>query len=235
MRPADQSVSDVPALFSTYAEAWARFVDAEAMESFPDQYPEREAHLLSWYIPVAAEGVASVLDLQRTLVELDGMVAIPPERLHVSVVHATWTEEPDLRLEDELLRRARGAWAGEPSFVVELSSVNVFPTAVVVEVHGDGPARLLDRLLESGYWRGLPGPAPDRGVFLPHLTVAIAVRRRPAPQVRKVVEGHRGDRFGVLDVDNVALCRIPVARSRLLQPWTVVGRIPLGNPAGATH
>jgi len=31
-------------------------------------------------------------------------------------------------------------------------------------------------------------------------------------------------------VDTIELCRIPVARSRLLQPWEVVGRISLQSP-----
>lgn len=219
----------MPPLFSTYEEAWAYFAAADEMESFSDQYAEAEAHLLTWYIPVPAERVPGVVALQRELTVLPDMVPIPPERLHISVAPATVTEEPEPRLEAELLHQAQEAWDGEAPFDVELRDVNVFPTAVVVEVQGDGPARLLDRLLDIGYWRGLPWRAPNRDIFLPHLTVAIATRRRETEDVRKVVEPHRDRTFGAVAVDGVDLCRIPVARSRLLQPWQVVGRVRLGG------
>lgn len=219
--------SAVPRLFTTYDEAWAHFEAVGEMESFADQYPEAEAHLLVWYIPVAATAVPGVVELQSTLTAIDGMVAIPPERLHVSVAPATVIEQPDAGLEAELLAHARQAWHDSRPFDIELACVNGFPTAVVVEVHGDGPARLLDRLLDSGYWRGLPWRAPNRDIFLPHLTVAIATKRRPADEVREVVKAHRHDHFADLTVDTVELCRIPVARSRLLQPWDVAGRVTL--------
>ena len=224
----------MPRLFTTYDEAWAHFVAVDEMESVGDQYPEAEAHLLTWYIPVPAALVPGVLALQRELVALDGMVPIPPERLHVSVAPATVTEQPEPLLEKELLTHAERAWAEIEPFDVELADVNGFPTAVVVEVHGDGPGRLLDRLLQSGYWRGLPWRAPNRDIFLPHLTVAISTQRRPADEVRTVVEAHRHERFAALRVGAVELCRIPVARSRLLQPWEVVGRVVFGGAAEGT-
>lgn len=220
-------------LFSTYEEAWAYFATADEMESFPDQYSEAEAHLLTWYIQVSSEAVPKVVELQGTLTRLPDLLPIPPERLHVSVAPAMVTDRPDPRLEADLLSQAQRAWKDEPPFGIELSGVNVFPTAVVVEVHGDGPGRLLDRLLETGYWHGLPWRAPNRAIFLPHLTVAIAARRRSAHEVRRIVEGHRDDRFGTLQVTDLELCRIPVARSRLLQPWHVVGQVHLDDPAGA--
>jgi len=216
-------------LFSTYEEAWAYFAGAEEMESFPDQYAEAEAHLLTWYIQVAAEAVPRVVDLQATLTQLPDLVPIPSARLHVSVAPAMVADQPDLRLEAELLEQARRAWKDELPFEIELAGVNVFPTAVVVEVHGEGPGRLLERLLETGYWHGLPWRAPNRAIFLSHLTVAIAARRRPAREVRRIVEAHRDDRYGTVLVTTLELCRIPVARSRLLQPWHVVGRVLLGE------
>lgn len=219
----------MPPLFSTYEEAWAYFAAADEMESFSDQYAEAEAHLLTWYIPVAAERVPGVVALQQELTDLPDMVPIPPERLHVSVAPATVTEQPEPRLEIELLHQAREAWAHERPFDIELSGVNVFPTAVVVEVQGDGPTRLLDHLLAAGYWHGLPWRAPNRDVFLPHLTVAIATRTRQAEEIRKIVAPHRRQEFGTVPVTSIDLCRIPVARSRLLQPWQVVGRVHLGG------
>lgn len=217
----------MPRLFTTYEEAWSHFEGVREMESFADQYPEAEAHLLVWYIPVPAPAVPGVVELQGTLTAIDGLVGIPPERLHVSVAPATVIEQPDPALEADLLSQARVAWRQAAPFGIELACVNGFPTAVVVEVHGDGPAELLDRLLDSGYWRGLPWRAPNRDIFLPHLTVAISTRRRPADEVREVVKAHRHDHFADLTVDTVELCRIPVARSRLLEPWEVVGRLTL--------
>jgi 2'-5' RNA ligase len=217
-------------LFSTYEEAWAYFAGVDEMESFPDQYAESEAHLLTWYIQVPSAAVPQVIGLQGRLTQLPDLIPIPSERLHVSVAPAMVTDRPDTRLEAELLETARRAWKDEPPFEIDLSGVNVFPTAVVVEVHGDGPGRLLDCLLETGYWQGLPWRAPNRAIFLPHLTVAITARRRPAEEVRQVVEAHRADRFGTIRVTTLELCRIPVARSRLLQPWHVVGRVELGGP-----
>jgi 2'-5' RNA ligase len=219
----------MPPLFSTYEEAWAHFAAAGEMESFSDQYAEAEAHLLTWYIPVAPDRVPGVLDLQRELTGLPHMVPIPPERLHVSVAPATVTEQPEPELEAGLLQHASEAWRDEKPFDIELSGVNVFPTAVVVEVGGEGPGRLLDRLLETGYWKGLPWRAPNRDIFLPHLTVAIATRRRATEEVRRIVEPRRHGHFGTVSVQTIDFCRIPVARSRLLQPWQVVGRVQLGS------
>lgn len=220
----------MPRLFTTYEEAWSHFEGVQEMESFADQYPEADAHLITWYIPVAADAVPGIIGLQDKLTAVDGMVAIPPQRLHVAVAPATVTEQPDPGLEAELLRHAGEAWAQAEPFTIELACVNGFPTAVVAEVHGPGPGHLLDRLLESGYWRGLPWRAPNRDIFLPHLTVAIATRRRPADEVREVVKAHRHDHFADLTVDTIELCRIPVARSRLLEPWEVVGRVSLRVP-----
>jgi 2'-5' RNA ligase len=215
----------MPQLFSTYDEAWAHFQGVEEMESFSDQYPESEAHLLTWYIRVPADDVPGIVDLQATLADIDGLAPIPAERLHVSVAPATVTERPEPALEAELLEQAEEAWAEQPSFDIGIGGVNVFPTAVVAEVRGDGPIDLLDHLLKSGYWRGLPWRAPNRQIFLPHLTVAIATRHLPADPVRRVAEAHRGADYGTVHVAEVQLCRIPVSRSRLLQPWDVVGRV----------
>lgn len=217
----------MPPLFTTYEEAWTHFESVEDLESVGDQYPEAEAQLLTWYIPVDPADVPGVVALQETLTGLGGLLAIPPERLHVAVAPATVVDIADPAMERGLLAQAQQAWAGIEPFRIELAGVNGFPTAVVVEVHGDGPAGLLDRLLETGYWRGLPWRAPNRDIFLPHLTVAVSARRRPAADVREIVKGHRHDHFADLVVDTIELCRVPVARSRLLQPWEVVGRVQL--------
>lgn len=221
----------MPPLFTTYEEAWAHFESVEELESVGDQYPEAEAQLLTWYIPVDPADVPGVVALQGTLTALGGLLAIPPERLHVAVAPATVVDVVDTGLEQELLSQAQEAWAGIEPFRIELAGVNGFPTAVVVEVHGDGPVRLLDCLLDTGYWRGLPWRAPNRDIFLPHLTVAVSARRRPADDVREVVKAHRHDHFADLVVDTIEFCRVPVARSRLLQPWEVVGRVEL-RPSG---
>lgn len=223
-----QSLS-VPQLFSTYEEAWSYFQAVDDMDDFAGQYPEREAHLITWYIPVPSEAVPGIVGLQGELTALGDMAPIPPDRLHVSVAPATVTEQPEPALEAELLEQAEKAWVDEPAFDVEIVGLNVFPTAVVAEISGDGPSRLLDHLLAAGYWRGLPWRAPNRDIFLPHLTVAIATDRRTAEPVRRIAQAHRHTRFGAVHVGEVQLCRVPVARSRLLQPWEVVGRVHLAT------
>lgn len=220
----------MPELFSTYDEAWSHFQGVIDMESFAGQYPEGEAHLITWYIPVPSAAVPGIVELQGTLQGLGDMAPIPADRLHVAVAPATVTEHPEPGLEAELLEQAEKAWVGQPAFDIDIVGLNVFPTAVVAEIAGDGPARLLDLLLTAGYWRGLPWRAPNREIFLPHLTVAIATERRTAEPVRRIAQAHRDTRFGTVRVDEVHLCRVPVARSRLLQPWEVVGRVRL-----ATH
>lgn len=217
----------MPQLFSTYDEAWSHFQGVDEMESFAGEYPEAEAHLITWYIPVPARAVPGIVDLQRTLTDLGGMTPIPPDRLHVSVAPATITEQAEPHLEAELLEQAEKAWVDQPAFDIEIDGINVFPTAVVAEIGGDGPGRLLDHLLTSGYWRGLPWRAPNREIFLPHLTVAIAAEPRPAEPIRRIAQAHRHVRFGAVHVDEVQLCRVPVARRRLLQPWEVVGSVRL--------
>jgi 2'-5' RNA ligase len=211
----------VSALFSSYEEAWERFGRAEKMQSFLDSQPSESAWLLTWHIPIESEVATDAAPLREELGRLGKLVVLPDDLLHVRVDTVARLDGPDPDRERKEVERAAAAWAGVGAFAIEFGPVTVFPTAVVAEVHGPGPAELLARLT------GQPAP----GTFLTHMTLALAASSRPTAEVRSLVEPLRGAgrSFGAETVDCVELCRIRVGPGSLLEPWDIVGTVTLAQ------
>ena len=103
---------------------------------------------------------------------------------------------------------------GSRPFEIDYRRLNCFHEAVVVEVHGEGPHRLVER-------------HGDAESFLPHLTLGYVREPGPADELRSALLPLRDARLGMQLVDEVLVCSIPAGRSTLLRPWTVAERVPL--------
>ena len=141
---------------------------------------------------------AAAVELQRTFAQLEWITPTPAHFMHVTIGHG-----------------GGDSFAGIGPFEIAYRRVNCFNEAVVVEVAGDGPRRLAER-------HGVPGR-----LFLPHLTVGY-VRSANAPdRLREILPPLRNLNLGVQRVEEVVLCRVPAARTTILEPWTVVKSVQL--------
>jgi len=67
--------------------------------------------------------------------------------------------------------------------------------------------------------------APD--TFLPHLSLAYVDRPIEAQPVREALAPFRELSLGTFIVDKLVRVRLPLGRTSVLQPWTVVERASL--------
>jgi hypothetical protein len=101
------------------------------------------------------------------------------------------------------------ALAEHGPFIVECTRLNCFPAAVVAEA--DSPA--------------LTDDAPT--TFLPHVSLAyVELPIHPQP-VGDALVPLRDAALGSFEVDELLRVRVPAAKSTVLQPWTVLERLPL--------
>ena len=203
-------------LFTDFADAWAAFAEADAMHSIFDTQPPTDVTYLVWQIPVTGEVAAASRPVRDDLSRLPDLGVLDAAALHVSIalVGAEGPIEAKRELDVGIER-----WAGVAPFDIEFGPVNCFPTAVVAEVHGEGPRTLLARLTAA--------PAPN--MFLPHMTLAAAQRRRPAGDVREVISPLRQSQttFGRQRVDAVELCRVRFYADTHVERGDVAGVVPL--------
>jgi 2'-5' RNA ligase len=100
--------------------------------------------------------------------------------------------------------------AGGGPFELAYRKASCFHTAVFVEAH----AERLDEV-----------DSPD--TYLPHLTIAVARGAPDVQPVRDAVVPLRDGDLGTTLVDELVYARFPMSRSTVLQPWTVIERLPL--------
>ncbi len=95
-------------------------------------------------------------------------------------------------------------------FELEFRRVNVFHDGVVVEAVSD-----------------LLGGVSAPPTFLPHMTVAVVQGAPEVEPVRSAVLPLRETVLGTASVAELVKVRVPAGRTTMLQPWTVVDRVPL--------
>lgn len=122
---------------------------------------------------------------------------MPPHFLHITIGHGSG-----------------GSFDGVEPFEISFRRVTCFSEAVVVEVEGEGPRRLAERLGEAD-------------LFLPHLSVGYVREPGPPEEVRRTLVPLREVELGTQQVEEVLLCRVPASRTTILQPWTVVEQVRL--------
>jgi 2'-5' RNA ligase len=157
--------------------------------------PSEEGATLDVWLLVPSEPVkAAAQGIQRAFAHLDWLEPAPPHFLHVTIGH----DGP-------------ASFAGIEPFEIAFRRVNCFAEAVVVEVEGGGPRHLAERIRDTEY-------------FLPHLSLAYVRRGHSPDELRETLQGLRDMELGQQRVDEAILCRVPIARATILQPWTVLGR-----------
>jgi len=97
-----------------------------------------------------------------------------------------------------------------PPFELRLPRINCFHVAVVAEAESEELAQV---------------DAPPH--FLPHLSLAYVELPIDADAARDAVVPLRDASLGSFVVDELVRVRVPIGRTALFEPWTVVERAPL--------
>jgi 2'-5' RNA ligase len=158
---------------------------------------DESATLDVWLLEPSAEVKTAAARLQLAFAHLAWIERVPPHFLHVTVGH-----------------EVGGSFDGIEPFEISFGRVTCFNEAVVVEVAGDGPRRLAERLGEVD-------------LFLPHLTVGYVRDPGPSDDVRTALVPLREVELGTQQVEEVLLCHVPASRTTILRPWAVIERVHL--------
>ena len=173
-----------PPLFTSFDDAWRWFGGGAGLTPigrWRDRFTAGRAQLLSFQVPLAELPVVDAIEaIQDELVASEAGPHLLPfdrEMLHISLRAAGFqviakTQPDDVSREDvgRIARDATAALRGRPPVEVALGPLNVFPDALILEVHDDGAlAALRDALA--------PVVADAFGLsdaqYLPHVTVAM--------------------------------------------------------------
>jgi 2'-5' RNA ligase len=200
------SGSSTRPLFTTFDDAWRWFVDGgelEPIESLRERFTQGRAQFLSFQAPVAdPSALAHIAEVLDALADIEGIVPTPDEHLHISIRGAGFQvlapTRGGTRRDDELTRedvgrageRAAHAIRGIASSEITLGPVNVFPDALILEVHDDGTLAAIRSALAAV--TGAADTLIDDAHYLPHVTIATfettdagAALREHLPQQRQ--------------------------------------------------
>ena len=179
------------------------------MESFWDRLPDDPTALVrGWLIEPPGGAATASRELRKVAASFEWIAAPPDHFLHVWVGPAR----------DVDAESARRSWSRVEPFAIDYRRANCFHEAVIVEAHAGG----VRRLVELGL------PHVDRTVLLPHMSVGYTRRSERPAELRAALAPFRDAEFGRGLVREVLLCDVPVSRSTILQPWTVLDRVTLG-------
>ena len=103
------------------------------------------------------------------------------------------------------------SWVTAAPFEITYRRANCFHDAAVVEAHVDGVT------------------APP--LFLPHLSIGYFRRSERPEGLRDALLPFRDVELGMGLVEEVLVCDVPIAKTTILEPWTVVERVRLGERA----
>jgi 2'-5' RNA ligase len=173
-------------LFATFDDAWAWFIaggELESLESRRERFTQGRAQFLSFQAPVAdPSALAHIAEVLDALADIEGIVPTPDEHLHISIRGAGFQvlapTRGGTRRDDELTReevarageRAARSLRGIPSGEITLGPVNVFPDALILEVHDDGTLAAIRSALADV--TGAADTLIDDAHYLPHVTIA---------------------------------------------------------------
>lgn len=180
-------------LFQSFDDAWHWYLDGGELEPLAERrerFTAGRAQFLSFQAPVSDTAITdAVLDAQDQIADIDGVELMPLELLHLSIrgvgFQVIERTRPDEVLREEvpvIAGRARKVIASTPPAEITIGPVNVFPDAVILEVHDGGGlgelrAKLdvLDRDDALGY---------EAAEYLPHITIATFRDASPAAELR---------------------------------------------------
>ena len=191
-------------LFSSFPDAWRWFVEGGELVGIDDQrdgFAAGRAQFLSFQAP-AIDG--RIVDLARTvrqeLRDVDGLLPLDDDLLHCTIRPAGFQvlakRRPDDVLREEVARigeRAGAALAGHRPVDITVGPVNVFPDALVLEVHDRGELGAMRSALADVTPAQKPAGWPGAPEYLPHISLAFfadtscaAALRERLPAVREL-------------------------------------------------
>ncbi|HEY5100899.1 MAG TPA: hypothetical protein VII54_12675 [Gaiellaceae bacterium] len=210
--------------FTSFDEAWEFFVNRETdLEDFFARFPLDDHFLLGWLLPLDPRLRPAATNVQRSFSHLE-WITLPPEHfLHVwlSIVSFA-TRRPTADEIGSAVEAAERAWAGIAPFDLRYPRINCFHDGVVAETEGDGPRRLVSRLVEAGIG------GVQLNTFLPHLTLGTFNAPHEPTPLREVLMPRRQAEVGDQHVATATLCLMPASRTTILEPWEVVGSVAFG-------
>ena len=172
----------MPPRFTAFDDAWRWFLGGGALVPLAEQREHLLAGRAQFLVFHARITDPRVLDIAQdvlyALADIDGLVPMDADHLHVSL-RAVGFQVLKKRREDEVLRQdddpisARAAKVLKRSTParVEVGPVNVFPDALILEVH-DETAALTAARRDLAAVMGGDAFGLDDEQFLPHITIA---------------------------------------------------------------
>jgi 2'-5' RNA ligase len=172
----------MPLRFTSFDEAWRWFEAGGALVPIAEQREHLlggRAQFLVFHARMTDPRIAdAAADVLEELSDVAGLVPMDLDHLHVSI-RAVGFQVIERRRDDEVLRQevggiseraARIAKRAKPARV-EVGPVNVFPDALILEVHDDaGALSSLRRELATA--TGGDAFGLDDAQYLPHVTIA---------------------------------------------------------------
>jgi 2'-5' RNA ligase len=203
--------------FTSHDDAWRSFTAGGALVPLDEQRASLtagRAQLLNFQAPAATREVgdaaASLLD---ALDDIDGILPMADDLLHCSL-GALGFQVIEPRRPDDVTReqvgvaaRAAAALRGIGAVDVRVGPVNVFPEALVLEVHGGDALAQLYRAIAVA--RGVDLSPDDEATFLPHITIAWFTSAGIAPELRQRLPALR----------DIAPVPLRIARVELARWW----------------
>ncbi len=171
----------MPPIFTSFDDAWNWFESGGELEAIAGRrarFTQGRAQFLSFQIALGDLPIAdAILELQDQIADVAGISLFARESLHVSLLGIGFQVIEKVRIDDvlreEVSRAAAGAASairGVPPIEAQVGPVNVFPDAIVLEVHDNGG--LADLRARLATIAGVDAFGFSASEYLPHVTIA---------------------------------------------------------------
>ncbi len=179
----------MPPVFTSFDEAWRWFIvggDLVPIEEQRERFTAGRAQFLAFQAPARRDAVAEALAITDALADVEGLQPFPDDLLHVSLLGVGF-QVIEKRRPDDVLRHEAAAIAEKaapvfqrtPPIDAHFGPINVFPDALILEVHDGGALRELRARIAAVV--GLSGAFGfDETHYLPHVTIATFTDARTA-------------------------------------------------------
>jgi 2'-5' RNA ligase len=191
-------------LFRAFDQAWTWFNEGgelEPMEERRARFTQGRAQFLAFQAPIDdARVIEAIIAIRDSLSNVPNIEPMRDEHLHISIrgvgFQVLEKRKPDDIGRGEVARAgesAAKALRGTKPINVRVGPVNVFPDALILEVHDDGALGEVRRKLGEAL-QGDDAPIDD-GHYLPHITLAmfgsadvVSVLRERLPALRETAQ-----------------------------------------------
>ena len=171
----------MPSYFTSFDDAWRWFTGGGAltpMAEWRQQFTAGRGQLLSFQAPIADTPIADAIeDLQAELSDIHGLVMFEREMLHISLRGVGFQVIAKKRPDDvsrgdvgRITTQAAGLIRGAKPITIEAGPLNVFPSALILEVRDGGQLADLRRRLAATVDDAF---GISDAQYLPHVTVAM--------------------------------------------------------------